>query len=61
MRRETVTHDGDQLGVNLVLVLLVVSLELVELNEHDGLLRGEVPPERLAHVRDERDYDREGL
>lgn len=57
MRGETVTHDGDQLGVYLVLVLLIVALELVKLNEHDGLLRGEVPPERLAHVRDDRNYD----
>ena len=61
VRRETVTHDCDQLGVNFVLVFLVVAFKLVKLNEHDGLLRGEVPPERLAHVRDERDHDRKGL
>ena len=61
MRRDTVAHDRDQLGVNLVLVLLVVALELVKLDQHDGLLRGEVAPERFANVRNERDHDREGL
>ena len=61
MRREPVAHDGDELGVDLVLVLLVVPLELVELDEHHRLLRAQVPPERLADVRDERDHDRERL
>ena len=47
--------------MDLVLVLLVVSLELVELDEHHGLLLAQVASERLPNVRDERDHDRERL
>ena len=61
MCRDTVAHDRNQLGVNLVLVLLVVPLELVKLDQHDGLLRGEVAPKRFANVRNEGDHNREGL
>ena len=56
-----VAHDGDELGVNLILVLLVVALELVEFDEHDGLLWVEMAAERFADVRDERDHNRECL
>ena len=35
--------------------------ELVELDEHDGLLRAQMPPERLPDVRDERDNNRQRL
>ena len=61
MRRNTIAHDRDQLGVNLVLVLLIVTLELVELDQHDSLLRGEVAPKRFANIWYEGDHDREGL
>ena len=61
MRRNTVAHDRNQLGVNLVLVLLIVALELVKLDQHDSLLRGEVSPKRFANIRYEGNHDREGL
>ena len=61
MRRNTVAHNRNQLGVNFVLVLLIVTLQLVKLDQHDGLLRGEVPPKGFANVRNEGDHDREGL
>lgn len=61
MSCETVAHYRDQLRVNLVLVLLIIALELVKLNEHDRLLRGEVPPEGLANVGYERDDNRKRL
>ncbi len=51
MCSETLTRGGDQLGVDLALVLLVVALQLVKLNGHDGPLWGEALPERLAHAR----------
>ena len=61
MCRYTIAHDRNQLGVDLVLVLLVVSLELVKLDQHDSLLRGEVAPKRFADIRNKGDHDREGL
>lgn len=85
MDRETVAHDGDELRVNLVLVLLKVlqgikglqgsqqkceslgeegetdALELVELDQHDGLLGTEMSPNGLSDVGDEGDHDRERL
>ena len=61
MCRYTVAHDRNQLGVNLVLVLLVVSLELVKLDQHDSLLRGEVAPKRFADIGNKGDHDRERL
>ena len=61
MRRNTVAHDRNQLGVNFVLVFLIVALELVELDQHDSLLRGEVAPKCFANIRYESDHDREGL
>ena len=61
MRCNTVAHDRNQLGVNLVLVLLIVALELVELDQHDSLLRREVAPKCFANIRYEGDHDREGL
>ena len=57
VRRQAVAHDGDELRVDLVLVLLVVALELVELYEHNGLLRVEVSPESLTHVGNECDHN----
>ena len=47
--------------MNFVLVLLVVTLKLVKLDEHDSLLWGEVAPKRFADIRDEGDHDRERL
>lgn len=61
MRRNAVAHDCNQLGMNLVLVLLIVALELVELDQHDSLLRGEVAPKRFTNIRCEGDHDRQGL
>lgn len=61
MDLKTIAHDGDELGVNFVLMLLVVALELVELGEHDGLLGVEVTTKGFADVGDERDHDGEGL
>ena len=61
MCRNTVAHDRNQLGVNLILVLLIVTLELVKLDQHDCLLRGKVAPKRFADIRYEGDHDREGL
>ena len=61
MRCKTVTHNRDQLGMDLVLVLLVVTLEFVKFDQHDRLLRGEVAPKGLANIGYESDDDREGL
>jgi hypothetical protein len=47
--------------MNLVLMLLVISLELVELSKHDRLFRVEVSTDAFADVGDEGDHDREGL
>jgi hypothetical protein len=44
------THDCSQLGVNLVLVLLIVVLELIECNQHDSLLQGEVVPKHFVNI-----------
>jgi hypothetical protein len=61
MRRKTVAHNRNQLSMDLVLVLLIVALELVKLDQHDRLLRGEVAPKRFANIGYEGDDDREGL
>ena len=60
MRCKTVAHNRDQLGTDLVLVLLVVALEFVD-DQHDRLLRREVPPKGLANIGYESDGNREGL
>ena len=38
MDGETIRHDSDKLGMNLVLMLLEVATQLVKLGEQDGLL-----------------------
>ena len=53
VRRQAVTHDRNELCVDLVLVLLVVPLELIEFDEHHGLLLAQVSPECFSDVRDE--------
>ncbi|KAH9071005.1 hypothetical protein EDB83DRAFT_2313738 [Lactarius deliciosus] len=45
-----VTYDGNRLGVDLVLMLLFVMLELVQFDEHDSLLQEEAPAGRLTHA-----------
>jgi hypothetical protein len=64
MRRNTVARDRNQLDVNLVLVFLTVALELIEHDQHDSLLWGEVAPKTFREytvLRYEGDHDREGL
>ena len=56
MHCQAITHDGDQFGMNLVLMLLIVALELVKLGKHHRLSCAEVPPDRFPNVRNER-YD----
>jgi hypothetical protein len=61
MHCQSISHDGDELGMYFVLMLLVISLELVKLDEHHGLFRIEMPSKRLADVRNEIDHDRQRL
>jgi hypothetical protein len=61
MDGQSIGHDGHELGMNFVLMLLVITLQFVELNEHDRLFGIEMASESLADIRNEVYHDRKGL
>ena len=61
MHLQTIAHNRNQFRMNLVLVLLIIPLQLVEFDEHDGLLRVEMTTESLSNVGNEGNHDRQSL
>lgn len=57
MHLQPIAHDRNEFRMNLILVLLIVSFELIKFGKHDSLFRAQVTSNRFANVRYQRDHD----